>query len=109
MDTRFQNLRLLGLESLKDHFMVIKTHIRSKSLILSDSGKVIDIFLKTYFILFYFTCMDVLPACLHACMHTTCVPVESPGTGVVDGCEQMVLVLRVEPGSSARATNALDY
>ena len=80
--------------------------MRDKSLFLSDSGKIIDIFLKTYFILFYvYGCF----ACMHACMYTTCMPVESPGTGVADGCEQMVLVLRVDPGSSTRATNALDY
>jgi hypothetical protein len=42
-------------------------------------------------------------------MYTTCVPVESPGTGVSDGCEQMLLGLRVEPGSSEGATSAFDY
>jgi hypothetical protein len=40
----------------------------NKSLFLSDSGKVIDIFLKTY--LFYFMCMNVLPACMY--VHHMC-------------------------------------
>ena len=61
--------------------------------------------------------------CMHtllACMCTTCVPGVhrgqkrvkeaggSPGTRVKDGCEPPC-VLGIEPGSSVRATSALNY